>query len=998
MFPKKLLKALLLPFLLLITIVSYSQGRVISGKVTDPRDGSPVAGVNVVARGGAAATQTAADGSYSLTVPAGINFIVFSSVGYTSQEIDISSRTTADVSLVINNTSLGEVVVIGYGSTRKRDLTGAATSITAKDFNKGQVTTPEQLIVGKVAGVQITSNGGAPGAGSSIRIRGGASLSASNDPLIVVDGIPLDNGGVSGSPNPLSLINPNDIESFNILKDASATAIYGSRASNGVILITTKKGRRGKPVFNFNSLVSMSKIGQTTDVLTADEFRSFVNNHPNATQAQKDLLGTASTDWQDEIYRTAFAQDNNLSVSGAAKNMPYRISLGFLNQDGVLKTGNLKRTSAAINLSPQLFNNHLRIDLSLKGSVSRSRFANEGAIGSAVSFDPTQPVYSGNPRYGGYFEWLDASASTGLRQLSPRNPVGLLNQRVDKSEVLRSIGNIQFDYKFHFLPDLRANLNLGYDVSRGTGTIVVNDSAAASYRRNPNGSGGVNNHYSQYRDNATVEFYLNYAKNLKNIDSRLDVVAGYGYYDFITTNLNSADYNFNGDIMPNTEPKFVIDKPQYTLISYYGRLNYTFRNKYILTATLRTDGSSRFNPDERWGLFPSAALAWRVKDEDFMRSSNTFSDLKLRLGYGVTGQQDGIPYFDYISFYNLSGNTAQYQLGNTFYNMYRPGGYFYARKWEETSTLNAAVDFAILDNRVSGSVDVYYKKTTNLLNEIAQPAGTNFTNRIVANVGDMENRGVEVTVNTTPVRRADLTWDFNFVFTYNKNKITKLTVVDDPKFPGNIFGGISGGVDNQVLINSVNFQRGSFYVYKQVYTADGKPVENVFADLNKDGTINADDRYRFKGVDPNYLLGVNSNVNFRKWNAGFVMRANLNNYVYNNVFSNTGVSRNILNPLGYLNNGSANVLETNFTGSGDKYILSDYFVENASFLRMDNIYLGYDFGSVLQNAARLRVNANVQNVFVVTKYKGLDPEVSGGIDNNFYPRPRIFSLGLNLEF
>jgi TonB-linked SusC/RagA family outer membrane protein len=996
---KKLPKALLACIMLSLSLYSFAQDKVVSGKVTDA-NGAAVSGVNVVAKGSSTGTQTSADGTYRISVPAAVNTLVFTSVGFTPQEMDITGKSTLDVSMAVSNTSLGEVVVIGYGTARKKDLTGAVSVISSKDFVKGQITSPEQLIAGKVAGVQITSNGGAPGAGSTIRIRGGASLNASNDPLIVIDGVPLDNGGVSGSANPLSLINPNDIESFNILKDASASAIYGSRASNGVIIITTKKGKSGKTRFNFNTQISAGTPVNKVDVLTANQLRDVVNQSERKAQYAP-LLGSANTRWQDEIYSTAIGTDNNLSITGATRIMPYRFSVGYLNQDGILRTGNLQRTSVGISLSPRFFDDHLRVDVNIKGSMSKSRFANTGAIGSSVFFDPTQPVYSDKTqRYLGYFEYLDPTSETGLLALSPRNPVSLLEQRNDKSTVLRSIGNIALDYKFHFLPELRANLNLGYDVSQGTGKILVNDSAAMSYRRFKDLSGvyhgGIENHYSQYKDNAVVEFYLNYLKELKGISSRIDVTAGTGYYDFITTTINSPDFTSDGTIV--SSPKFNLDKPQYTLLSYYGRLNYTFNDKYLLTAAVRTDGSSRFNSDNRWGVFPSAALAWRMSEEGFLRNSRVVSDLKLRLGYGVTGQQDGIGYYDYISYYNLSNNTAQYQLGDIYYNLYRPGGYYADRKWEQTSTYNVGLDYGLFNNRINGSLEVYYKKTKDLLNSITQPAGTNFSNTIVANVGDMENRGVEFIVNADVIRNKELTWNVSFNATYNKNEITKLTISDDPTYPGAQYGGISGGTGQSILINSVGLPRGSFYVYQQVYDkATGKPIDGLFEDRNRDGVVNDKDLYQYKNADPRFFFGFSTGINYRKWNAGFVMRANLDNYVYNNIYSNSGTT-NAIFQNGFLGNASTEVLYSGITGTKNGYSLSDYYVQNASFLRMDNINIGYNVGQVFQRKATLRLNANVQNVFVITKYKGLDPEIGGGIDNNFYPRPRTFVLGANLDF
>jgi iron complex outermembrane receptor protein len=981
--------------LTLLAFVANAQ-KTVTGRITDSRDGSGVPGVTIVVKGTNVGTQTAPDGSFTIAVPANSKALAISAVGYASQDVSINNQSSVNISLQTATSTLTDVVVIGYGSVRKKDVTGSIGQVSSKDFQKGNIVTPEQLIAGKLPGVQVTSNGGAPGSGSTIRIRGGASLNASNDPLIVIDGVPLDNSGIAGAANGLSLINPNDIESFSVLKDASAAAIYGSRASNGVILITTKKGRTGKPVITFNTTLSVGKIAQKLKILSPEEFRSFVQSHGDAEQQK--LIGDANTDWQDQIYQTAVSTDNNISISGGYKNMPYRFSLGYLNQEGILKTGKLSRYSFGANVSPRFFDDHLRIDINLKASVSENRFANEGAISAAVNFDPTKPVYSGNERYGGFYQYLDASnTSTGLKSLSPLNPLGLLLQRDDESEVRRSIGNAQLDYKFHFLPDLHANLNLGYDAQTGLGTVYVTDSAASDYRRSTDKMhGGINNKYHQKRMNTLLEFYFNYVKDLKGINSRIDAVAGYAYQDFLTTDFGFPDFTADNFVISGTQNSKTDSR--YTLISYYGRLNYSFKGKYFLTGTIRTDGSSRFNPDERWGVFPSGSFAWKIKDESFLRNSRLFSELKLRLGVGTTGQQDGISYYDYISYYYLSNEHAEYQLGNSFYRSQRPAGYYFNRKWEQTTTYNAGLDFGFLDNRITGYVDYYNKETSFLLNEIVQPAGTNFSNKIVANVGSMKNSGVEVSITASPVKSKNVNWDININGTYNSNKITKLTISSDPNYAGNKYYGIAGGVGNTILINSVGQPRGSFYVYKQVYDDNGKPIDGVFADLNRDGIINEKDLYDYKNTDPRYLFGASSNISYKNWSAGFVLRANLDNYMYNNNFSNTGTTRHIINPLNYLSNGSINVLQTNFTGSGDKYFLSDYYIENASFLRMDNVNVSYNFGSIFRNLGTLIVTGNVQNVFVITRYNGLDPEIGSGIDNNFYPRPRTYSLGLNLQF
>jgi iron complex outermembrane receptor protein len=985
---RKLLQLIVLPAMLLFSQISFAQQRTVSGRVTDST-GSGLAGVTITASGTKLATQTIADGTFKLTVPTSVNALIFSSVGFASRQVPIPPDNLMTVSLTGSTTSLNEVVVIGYGTARKKDLTGSVATVTSKDFQKGNITTPEQLIAGKVAGVSIISNGGQPGSGSTIRIRGGSSLIASNDPLIVIDGVPLDNGSISGANNPLSFINPNDIESFTVLKDASASAIYGTRAANGVIIITTKKGRGGKFKVNFTSTNSLSKIIKEVPVLNGDQVRQIVNTLGNSTQ--KSQVGTANTNWQDQIYQTAFASDNNISMTGGVSNLPYRLSLGYLNQTGILKTDNLIRNSAALALNPVLFDNHLKIDINVKGSIEKYRFANTGAIGSAVYFDPTQSVYSSSKRYNGYFVWLKPDGTPNT--LAAQNPLAMLTDQHNNSDAKRSIGNIQFDYKFHFLPDLHANLNLGYDASKGEGTVFISDSSSLAYSTK-----GSYTQYEQKKWNTLGEFYLNYVKDIESIHSHVDVMAGYSYNNYLTTNYSFPGFDARGDTL--SKPPYPFDKPENTLISYFGRANYSYKDKYLVTGTIRRDGSSRFAPSNRWALFPSVAVAWRLKNEPFLKDNKNVSDLKLRFGYGVTGQQDGIGNYDYLSYYDLSFPTSSYQFGNTFYQGFRPEGFYANRKWEQSATTNLAIDYGFKDNRINGSIDFYYKKTSNLLNSVAPPAGTNFAAFVVENVGDMTNKGVEFTVNFQPVRNRDVTWDVSFNATYNHNEITNLTVIpDDPHYPGFPSTNIAG-VQGFAFLNAVGSSKNTFYLYHQVYNKDGSPIEGLVEDANRDGVINDNDKYKGKRADPDFFLGLSSNVSYHKWNAGFVARASFDNYVYNNVFSNNGRLNQILGAQS-TGNASINYLTTHFTGTTSNaaaQILSDYYLENGSFLKMDNIYVGYNFGKIIEDKVSLRLSASVQNAFTITKYQGLDPEISNGVDNNLYPRPRIYSLGINLDF
>jgi iron complex outermembrane receptor protein len=974
----------------LMPTVTAPQDIAVSGKVTD-EEGSGLPGVSVLIKGTTNGTVTDPNGAYKLNAPDNA-ILVFSFIGYNIQEVPVNGSTTIDIQLTPNIQALTEVVVVGYGTQRKQDVTGSIITISAKDFNKGQNTTPEQLILGKVAGVQITSNGGAPGAGSTIRIRGGSSLSASNDPLIVIDGVPVDNSELKGTSNALNLINPNDIESFNILKDASATAIYGSRASNGVIIITTKKGSKGDKLnVSFSSLASLSKIQNTINVLSADELREAVRVH--GTTAQQALLGSNNTNWQNQIFREAFTTDNNLSLTGSYKSLPYRLSLGYLNQQGILKTSQVKRNSASLSLNPTFLKEHLKVNLNLKGTMTNSRFADQGSIGAAIAFDPTQPVRTDNA-FGGYFEWTDDSGAPNT--LATRNPLSMLQQKKDKGEVKRGIGNIQFDYKFHFLPDLRANLNLGFDASETNGSTVQSTSMAAVYNQ-----GGSYSKYTQTRSNSLVDFYLNYTKEIKKIASRIDATAGFSNQRFIIDVPTYPTLNVEGDTI--TRPAFPT-RNENLLRSYFGRLNYTFKDRYVLTATIRRDGSSRFSPDNRWGMFPSLAVAWRINEESFLKNIQLFSDLKLRAGYGITGQQDiGTNYYPYLARYTYGDNSSQYQFGNQYYATLRPEGYDANIKWEETTTYNAGLDFGFLNGKISGSVDYYFRKTKDLLALIPPAAGSNLTNQIFTNVGNIENQGVEAIMNFNAITTERFSWSFGVNGTYNQNKITKLSKVKDDTSIGYATGGIGGGTGNNIQIQSVGYPVYSFYVYKQVYDENDKPLEGVYADLNKDGVINEKDQYRYKSPSPKFILGFNSQFSYQKWSLSFVLRANIGNYMYNNMASNYGSYR--LGGTNYVTNLSSNVLETNFSGNDANRLFSDYYIENASFLRMDNLNLGYNLGSIYKDNVNLRLTASVQNVFVITKYSGLDPETQftefnfgGGIDRNFYPRPRVFSLGINVDF
>lgn len=987
-----------------LVLPANAQNKVITGKVLDGKDGTAMPNVTVSVKGTKIFSQTDNDGIFKIRVPETEATLIISSIGYLTQEIKITSTKELSIQLIPTSATLRDVVVIGYGTIAKKEVTGSIATVSAKDFQHGTITTPDQLIAGKVAGVSITPGTGEPGSGGTIRIRGGASLNASNDPLIVIDGVPLSDDALSGVTNPLALINPADIETFSVLKDAASTAIYGSRASNGVIMITTKKGRKGKAQFNFSTSLSLGNVTKKIKVMDANTFRTFVDtiarNEPTLVDAaDTSYLGSSNTNWQNEIYQTAVTSDNNLSITGAIKDVPYRVSLGYLNQTGTLKTDQLQRYSAALRMSPVFFDNHLKVDINLNGSATKSNFANQSAIGAAVAFDPTQSVYSQGSIFGGYFEWRQTSDTTVPNPNATRNPVAYLNQYHAIGYTYRSYGNVQFDYKVHFLPDLHANLNLGYDIARGHGTTQVPADAAQSYRSASAGGSGDDNTYKQHRKNSVLEFYMNYTKDLASIKSTINATAGYGYYDYQTPAWSYYSYNAAGDTIPGSAPQYNYDNERHTLVSYYGRLIYTFYDRYILAASLRKDGSSKFSSENRWGTFPSIALTWRINQENFLKNSPVLSDLKLRLSYGVTGQQDGISNYSYIPTYTQSSQASEYQIGSTYYYLYSPSSYISNLKWEQTSSYNVGIDYGFLNNRINGSIEYYYKKTKNLLGTVTVAAGTNFSNTETVNVGNMESRGVEFNINATPIQTKKIRWDVGFNISYNKFKITNLSLpgVSDTS-AGVQTGGISGATGSYIQIHSVGYTPYSFYVYQQAYDNNGKPIEGVYVDRNKDGVVNSSDMYRYKSPFPKYTLGFSTSFTYDKWTLSTVLRGSIGNYIYDNVSSNRGVTSNVLSSSSTLNNATMDIFNTHFYNN---QYFSDYYVKNGSFLKMDNLGLSYNVGEIFQsfsNKARLLVTLNCQNVFVITKYKGVDPEIYGGIDNSFYPRARVFTLNMNLAF
>lgn len=962
-----------------------AQTRTIKGEVTDAQNGEALIGATVMVEGEKGGTVTDFDGNFSLQVSSSAKKIKVSYIGYIDKVLSISDN--MKVKLESDSKALADVVVIGYGTARKSDLTGSVATVKSKDFNKGLVSSPEQLINGKVSGVQIMSNSGSASAGSTIRVRGGASLNASNDPLIVLDGVPLEQGGISGnSSNFLSMINPSDIESMTVLKDASSTAIYGSRASNGVIIITTKKGQQGAVKVNFNTTNSLQTRAQMVDMLSRDEFVNVINQF--GTDNQKSLLGTANTDWNDEVYRTAFGTDNNLSVSGSIdKWLPFRVSVGYYNQSGLVRKDNVERWTGNVVLTPSFFQDHLKLTINAKGTLNNNSFNNGGAVWAAATFNPTIPVYSGNDKYGGYNEALDADGvpvNAGVR-----NPRGLVDLYDSKSKVSRFIGSMDVDYKVHFLPDLKLHATVGADYAKGDGTIHVPVYAAQSYNKDESLGGSDYKYGPQKNENRLLTLYANYAKYFEDIKSNVDLTAGYDYQYWKST---TPLYYTKSAAGTNLSTVKASDY-RHVMLSYYGRINYSFDGKYLLTATVRRDASSRFSKDTRWGTFPSVALGWTLTEEPWLKNQKVLSNLKLRASYGVTGQQEGIGNYNYLPVYTYSVTGAEAFINGQYINTYRPEAYVSDLKWETTTSWNFGLDFGFLDGRIGGAIDFYTRKTKDLLASVPTAAGTNFSKTILTNVGNVDSKGIEVSLNATPIQTKDWEWNLSYNFTWQNMKVKNLSLTKGGSQTNVKVGPSIDAYQFQVL--SEGYEPYMFYVYHQLYDSKtGKPIEGAYADLNNDGEINESDLYRYHSPAPKYIMGLSTSLRYKQLTLGMSFRANIDNYVYNGMGMSTGAFETVS-----YNNSQLNNLNTSFlkTGFKTRQYLSDYYVENASFLKLDNLSLSYNVGKI-NKWASLTVSAMVQNVFTITGYSGTDPEVPNGMDNSFYPRPRTYSVSLGLQF
>ena len=979
---------------LFLSVGAYAQNITVKGHVKDAT-GLEVIGANVVEKGNTTnGTITDLDGNFTLTVPQGATLTV-SFIGYKAQEV--AAAPSVVVTLQDDSQLLDAVVVIGYGTVKKNDLTGSVSTVEADQINKGVVTSPADLLRGKSAGVVITSGSGQPGSASTIRIRGGSSLKATNDPLIVIDGLPISNESISGMGDPLASINPNDIESFTVLKDASATAIYGSRASNGVIVITTKKGSKGGsaiPKINLDFSASLSQVPQYVDVMSADQLRSAVESYLGKESDAYKALGKSDTDWQKEIYRLAQTYEANLSFNGQlglgkVGSIPYRLSGGYLSQEGVLKRSKMDRGTMSLNLAPSLLDNHLTINMNAKGMITNSDFANQDAIGAAIHMDPTQAIYDNSDRGNhGYYMWrgLDGNCNT----MATQNPVALLNEKNDIADAKRFIGNAQLDYRFHGFEDLRFNLNVGLDFSKSSGTKDTPEGSEQSLHNTTESGSGRHANYDYMRRDQTLESYFNY--NHAFGDHHVDAMVGYSWQHFYKAE-NSLDVKQNDRTAVLAQKN---SRTEYYLVSFFGRANYTYSDKYMFTFTLRRDGTSRFQ-NNKWGTFPSVALGWNIANEDFLKENKILSNLKLRLSWGQTGQQDlNEGNYPSLATYYTNQLGSYYYFGNELINPVTALGYNADLKWETTTTWNVGLDYGFLNGRISGGIDFYYRKTDDLINKIPVSALANLTNYLTSNIGNLENTGVEFEINTVPVETKDWHWELGANVAWNKNKITKLTASESDKSMVES-NGISGGVGNILQYQQVGYPTNSFYVYEQVYDKNGKPIEGAYVDRNKDGKIDAEDKYFFHKPAPDVTLGFNTSLRYKNWNLAASAHANIGNWVYDNVSSDNEMLADLWTN-NFVSNRMSSAMNTNFNQA---QYLSDYYLHNASFFKLDNITLGYTFKDLLKAKDRnmnLNLYFTVQNVCTFSKYDGIDPEISNGIDNNLYPRPRTFILGAKFNF
>lgn len=1013
--------------LLGLALPGFAQKITVHGYVDD-ETGEPLIGATVMEKGTSNGTATDIDGNFTLNVAPDATLVV-SYVGYDPLEVAVNGRTEIKVTMKENATMLAETVVIGYGSVKKSDATGSVAVINPNEIDAGISTSAQDLLTGASPGVVVTSSGGSPEGGATIRIRGGASLNASNDPLIVLDGVPLVTGDIDGMANPLSMIAPDNIESMTILKDASATAIYGSRASNGVIIINTKKGKSGRPQVNFSASLKLETPRKKWDVMDAGQFSEVIRDYWGADSEAAAALGNANTDWQKEVLRTTLSQDYNLSVGGTVGFLPYRVSGSYTSNEGILKESRMQRVTAGVNLTPKFFNDHLSVNANVKGYYLRNNWTNEGSIGSAVSFNPTLPVYTltstGNDQFPYFYNGFTTivGANQAFNVNASLNPVAMIEDRNNYSNVWRSNGNLQLDYSFHFLPELHANLNLGYDVTKSENHNTLFQNSPTSWKESPDRNGAGTYYWSRNLNrNTLLDFYLNYKNEFEAIASNVDVMLGYSWQRFDNMSKNNgtiyltpgfkAPENNGGrlEIDPASESKVGTASgsifPYYSgnlmLVSFFGRLNYSFKDTYLLTFTLRDDGTSRFSKDNRWGIFPSVALGWKINNMPFMENlTQDMNEFKLRLGWGKTGQQSVGGYFPYMPIYQQSTDGSYYPnmwtgsyvdgSGHLISNTYYPRGYNANLKWETTTTWNVGLDLGWWNNRLTLALDWYLRDSKDLLAFVTATPGAFTTNMLDQNIGSLRNIGVEATIGARVIDTDNFTWNTSFNVAWNKNEITKLnnegTYVQ--------IGGIAGGNGNTVQVHQVGYPAYSYLLYEQVYDSNGEPIEGAYVDQDGNGQIDSNDLVIKHSKDPKVTMSWNNSISYKNWDFSMQLRASIGNYVYNNALAgNTTLSETY-------RNGLSNLLVADYYFQGGQTTntyMSDYWLENAGFVRCDNITVGYTWPNLIDNNLNLRLYGAVQNPFVITKYRGLDPEVFSGIDNNVYPRPVSFTLGVIATF
>lgn len=965
--------------------VATAQDIQLEGQVIDADTEEELIGVNITVQGTERGTTSDLDGNFSISVAAD-DVLVFSYLGYQRKEVPVDGQTQITVEMMSEAIYGDELVFVGYGTRRVRDQTGSVSSVSSEDFNAGSIRSPEELVQGKIAGVNITSADGAPGSAPTVTIRGGSSLSASNAPLYVIDEVPMAPGGIAGMAHAMNTINNQDIESINVLKDASATAIYGSRASNGVIVINTKRGQVGQPLsVNYSGSLTYETQQDRIEPIPADEYREVMTAEFG--EAAEQMLGDANTDWQDQIFSDVLSQHHNLSFSGAIDRLPIHASIGFTGDQGRLDTSNSDRLTGSVNLSPSLFNEQLDVDFNVRGSRVDNRFADQGAINTAIAYDPTQPTTIDSEEFGNYHFWGDETPTA----LAPANPMALIEQRRDESTVNRAFGNLKLDYQLPFADNLVATVNMAHDwASVESGNITVTEDAAFAY--DTDDRRGELTDYDQTRRSSVFDAYLNYATDLDDFLSTVDATAGYSWqHNHQEGETFSRAYNNEDEVFTDTD--FATEN---YLVSFFGRVNYALMDRYRLTTTLRADGSSRFAEGNRWGYFPSAAFAWSINEESFMDGLENLSDLTLRLGAGITGQQEILQgNYPYLARYTRGQANAQYRFGDTPVRTLRPEGFDADLKWEETTTYNIALNYGFYNNRLRGTLEAYHRETNDLLNDTPVPAGSNFTNRIISNVGSMEVRGVEFDITASPVLTSDTRWEVSFNIARNISEIEQLTLVDDPNFIGVQVGGISGGTGNTIQLHAPGFPRNTFYALQQVYDEDGNPIEGAYVDRSGSGSIGDGDYYHVGSPEPDVNMGFSSSIDYRNFDASFSMRAVIGNYVYNDVAAERGAFNELFFEGEFLQNAPRSVIDNGFRSA---QFTSDHYIEDASFLRLDNISAGYTIDDLLGTDVSARISGTVSNILTVTNYSGLDPEIAGGIDSAIYPRPRTFEMGINLNF